>query len=74
MFHTRKTMTGDFAEDFCDACAAENEPYLIVYRTGDGGLRVRYSLENYVPTVEHPDLTKEADILSVIELVMLEGE
>lgn len=67
-------MTTDFAEDFCVACEVENEPYLIVYRTGDGGLRVRYSLENYDPVSEFPGFSKERDILSAIEAVMTEDE
>lgn len=40
-------MTGDFGEDFIEAATREGEPYLLVTRTGEGGLRVRWSVDNW---------------------------
>jgi hypothetical protein len=40
------SMTVDFAEDFCAACAKEGEPYLLIYQTPRGA-SVRWSTENW---------------------------
>lgn len=59
-------MTQDFAEDFCQACDKEDEPYVIMYRTADGGCRIRWSTQNWDKGVEKADWTTEEDMLSAL--------
>lgn len=64
-------MTGDYAEDFVEACAKEREPYLIVYRGGDGSVNVRWDVENW--DAASAELTPEQDLISAVEAAMSRG-
>lgn len=60
-------MTADFAEDFCDACAKEGEPYLIAYRTGGNGWRVRWSNED----LNNKEIIPEKEFVEMIKFTIL---
>lgn len=64
-------MTADFAEDFCQACDEESQPYVIMYKTADGGVMIRWSTENWDKGIEHPQgWTNEEHMLSALNAVM----
>jgi len=62
-------MTHDFADALVEAHAAEKEPYLLVYRTGEGGVRVRYCLDNWESNPVD-NCSAEEDVIRLLERVL----